>query len=147
MFSITLPANDIQLLIRDRDKYSQWIQLQSKALKSKAGYLTVQVDLPKKPRTTGRKSQCNFINGAIRQIAQETGNDFSDLKMYFKMKAVSRGYPLMMREGKIVYSKVTGELLPESEANVSTIEAGYLIDEIIQEAQELGIELKGEKDD
>jgi hypothetical protein len=143
MFSITLPANNIQLFIKDRDKYAEWLKLQNKALNSKAGYLTIQVDLPKKPRTTGEKSQCNFVNGAIQQIAKETGNDFSDLKMYFKMKAVSRGYPLMMREGKIVYSKVTGEPLPESEANVSTVEAGYLIDEIIQEAKELGIRLQG----
>jgi hypothetical protein len=47
----------------------------------------------------------------------------------------------MEREGKLVYSKVTGEVLPESEANLSIVEAGYLIEEIQQLASELGINL------
>jgi hypothetical protein len=105
------------------------------------GYINITISNVHKPRSTGWKSQNHAINGYIQLIATETGEDFGVIKMYCKRRALSRGYPLMEREGKLVYSKVTGEVLPESEANLSTVEAGYLIDEIQQLASELGINL------
>jgi hypothetical protein len=106
------------------------------------GYVTLTISTPHKARTTGYKSQNHAINGYIQQIANETGEDFGVIKLYCKMRAVKRGYPLMERNGDLVYSKFTGEVLPESEAYISTVEAGYLIDEIQQVASEAGIVLE-----
>ena len=97
----------------------------------------------RKPRTTGYRSQNHAINGYVGQIAKETGEDAGIIKMYCKQLAIRRGYPLMEREGQLIYSRLNGEPLPESEAEISTVEAGYLIDEIIQLAAELGIILEG----
>ncbi len=49
----------------------------------------------------------------------------------------------MERNSQLVYSKLTGEVIPESEANITTVEAGYLIEEIQQLAAEAGIVLEG----
>lgn len=114
------------------------------AAEKHGGYLTVTLQTPQRPRTVGERSQNHFINGAIQQICEETGNDFYDVKMYVKRKAFRRGYPMKQDEsGSIIYSLVDGQPIPESEAKISTVEAGYLIDEIIQLAAELGIVLKG----
>ena len=116
-----------------------------KAAEKHGGYLTVTLQTPQRPRTTGERSQNHFINGAIQQICEETGNDFDDVKMYVKQKAFRRGYPMKRDEnGNIIYSLIDGQPIPESEAKISTVEAGYLIDEIIQLAAELGITLKGQ---
>ena len=65
--------------------------------------------------------------------------------MYVKRKAFRRGYPMKRDEnGNIIYSLVDGQPIPESEAKISTVEAGYLVEEIIHLAVELGIVLKGE---
>ena len=115
-----------------------------KAAEKHGGYLTVTLQTPQRPRTTGERSQNHFINGAIQQICKETGNDFNDVKMYVKRKAFRRGYPMKRGEnGNIIYSLIDGQPIPESEAKISTVEAGYLIEEIIQLAAELEIVLEG----
>lgn len=116
-----------------------------KAAEKHGGYLTVTLQTPQQPRTVGERSQNHAINGYIQQICKETGNDFDDVKMYVKRKAIRRGYPMKRDEnGNVVYSLVDGQPIPESEARISTVEAGYLIDEIIHLAAELGIILQGE---
>lgn len=100
---------------------------------------------PFRPRTTGKKSQQNRINGFIRQICMWTGNDFDDVKMYCKKRAMRRGYPAKKdADGNIVVSLQDGEPIPESESKISVEEAGYLIEEIEQLAAELEISLKEE---
>lgn len=116
-----------------------------KAAEKHGGYLTVTLQTSQRPRTVGERSQNHFINGAIQQICEETGNDFDDVKMYVKRKSFRRGYPMKRDEnGNIIYSLIDGQPIPESEAKISTVEAGYLIEEIIHLAAELGIVLKGE---
>lgn len=108
----------------------------------KGGFVTVTIEEVKKPRTTGAGSQNHCINGFIQQIANSTGDDFDRLKLYFKLKAVSRGYPFERdEEGNIRYTKVTREPILKSEADLTTEEAGFLIDAILEEAAELGIKL------
>lgn len=98
---------------------------------------------PHKPRTTGWRSQNKHFNGHVQQICEETGNDFGQLKVYVKRRAMSRGLPAMMNErGDIVYSLVDGEPLPMSEADMDTVQCGWCIDECHVLAAELGITLK-----
>lgn len=118
-------------------------ELYEQADVKQGGYVTITLENVRKPRTTGYKSQNHAINGYVGQIAKETGEDAGIIKMFCKQLAVRRGYPLMEREGQLIYSRLTGEPLPESEAEISTVEAGYLIDEIVQLAAELGIILEG----
>jgi hypothetical protein len=108
--------------------------------------LTVEMSIPKKHRTTGSWSQSHHFNGHIQQIASETGNDFADLKLYVKRRAMAQGLPYLMHDGKVVYSMIDGEPLPISESDMSTIECGWCIDACHILASELGIVLK-ETDD
>lgn len=144
---LTLPAMDIQITTRDKAKYLEWIQLQNKALASKAGYLSIDITLPKRPRTTGERSQNRAINGYIQQICEYSGNEFNDVKMYCKNRAMKRGYPWMMTsEGEVIYSLQTGDPMPESETKISVEQASMLIEEIVQLASELNFRLKEHED-
>jgi hypothetical protein len=102
------------------------------ALLDKSEYLQADVRKPGRPRTTGELSQNHAINGAVATIARETGCDFDDVKIAMKHKAVSRGYP---------FTTVLGQIIPKSEADLTTVEAGYLIDTIEQFCAEYGIAL------
>ncbi len=99
----------------------------------KSGYWNVRITKPKKPRTTGKKSQNTHANGHIQQICMETGNSFTAVKERMKELAVSRGYP--------IETLPDGSIKPISEADIDTVEAGYLIDTIHQFADEYGIRL------
>lgn len=67
------------------------------------------------------------------------------IKMYCKQRAIKRGYPVKRdNNGDVIISRLTGEPIPESSANCNTVEAGYLIDELIQLSAELGITLYNE---
>jgi len=103
--------------------------------------VTFEYDYPL--RTTGRKSQNHNLNGGIQQICEETGNDFDDVKRYIKFRAIRRGYPIKKdSNGNPMYSIANGDPIPESETKASTIECGYLIDELQCLAAELGIALR-----
>jgi hypothetical protein len=93
----------------------------------------VRISSKWKARTTGANSQNHFINGACQSIAEQTGNSFSAVKDEMKRRAISRGYPFK--------TLPDGTPLPASETELSTIEAGYLIDTIIQFAAEWNIKL------
>lgn len=111
--------------------------------KKHGGFLRVDLSPPYSPRSTGKFSQNHKINGSIMQICEETGNDFEDVKMYVKKRALRRGYPCVKdKNGVPKLSLVTGDFLPKSEKYINTIEAGYLIEEIEQLAAEYGIILR-----
>jgi hypothetical protein len=99
-----------------------------------AGYVRVDLARPGRPRTTGEDSQNHHINGHIAEIASETGQDFDTVKLALKKMAVSRGYPFRTE-------KITGEVVPYSETELDTVQAGILIDTIHQFAAEFGIRL------
>jgi hypothetical protein len=107
--------------------------VQAEALKASAGYFQVELRKPGKPRTTGQGSQSHHINGHVAQIAQETGNDFDDVKNAAKHMALSRGYP---------YHTIAGQVVPYSETELNTEQAGHLIEALHQIAAELGIQLR-----
>ncbi len=100
---------------------------------NKTGYWNVKISRPKRPRTTGDKSQNHHINGHCQQIANETGNSFAVVKERMKVLAIDRNYP--------IETLLDGSVMPRSEADIDTVEAGYLIDTIHQFADEWQIRL------
>ncbi len=108
-------------------------QLWAMVEKAKTEYYQVKISRPKRPRTTGDKSQNHHINGHCQQIANETGNSFAVVKEYMKRAAIDRNYP--------IETLPDGSVMPRSEADIDTVEAGYLIDTIHQFADEWQIRL------
>jgi len=84
---------------------------------------------PKRPRSTGRRSQNTHFNGHVQDICTQLGTDFEDTKLYLKRYALSMGYPFMRDEaGEIVYSLTDNEPLPAHERDASSEEAAILIE-------------------
>lgn len=107
--------------------------------------IDVELSVPKRKRTTGYRSQNAKLNGSIQQIANETGNDFADVKLYVKRKAFARGLPFATKaNGDIVYSLADGEPMPISEADMDTVQCSWCIEEVCILAQEMGIILREE---
>jgi len=139
---LTLHRDNLALVLPPSLR-EEWKALCKRVDEKNGGYLSVDLQPPRRPRSTGELSQNHFINGAIQQICVETGNDFEDVKMYCKKQAIAHGYPFKKDNvGNIVYSMADGEPLPESEAKITVEEAKLLIDTILQVAGELGITLK-----
>ncbi len=93
----------------------------------------VTVERYHKRRTTGPWSQNHHINGHIGQIAHHTGHSFDEVKAAVKMEATALGYPMV---------QLFGRMVPKSEAECNTVEAGYLIEAAHKLAGELDIVLK-----
>ncbi|MBO6302658.1 MAG: hypothetical protein J6N15_09500 [Ruminiclostridium sp.] len=97
-------------------------------------YVLVTLEPPKRPRTTGARSQNHHLNGHIMQICNDTGNDYDTIKHCVKMIAVEQlGYP---------YATVAGHVLPQKESMCSTDECAKLIEAAHLLAAELGIVLQ-----
>lgn len=100
----------------------------------KNDFVNVTLDVPHKPRTTGKKSQNHHLNGHILQICNVTGNDYDSIKYCVKMTAVEQlGYP---------YVTVAGHILPKRERDCSTEECAKLIEAVHFVAANLGIVLE-----
>lgn len=102
-------------------------------LVAKNRYVLITLSAPKRPRTTGEKSQNHHLNWHIQSICLATGNDFETIKSVVKMRAVAMGYPFQTYHGLPV---------PKSEADASVEECALLIDAVHQLAAEEGIALK-----
>lgn len=102
------------------------------AIKCPSGQLRVSISRPSRPRTIGQGSQNAHINGHCQQIAQETGNEFADVKTAAKFNAIKRGYP---------FRTIAGQVVPFSESELNTEQAAMLIEELHQIAAEMGITL------
>lgn len=97
-------------------------------------YALVTIEPPKKPRTTGARSQNHHLNGHIMQICNETGNSYSAVKDEVKRIAVENlGYP---------YETVNGHIHPKGESESSTDECAKLIEAAHLLAAEEGIILQ-----
>ena len=114
-----------------------------KSMINNGGFYHDELSKVRKSRTTGRKSQNHAINGYAQQIAIATWQSFDTVKMTAKYRAISRGYEY---EEINVLDRKTGMTLtytlPKSESDADTIQAGYIIDELILIAAEQNIILK-----
>ena len=86
---------------------------------------------PRKPRTTGEKSQNHHLNGHVQQICIATGNTFDSVKRAVKMRAVDMGLPFT--------TLPNGDIDPMSEADMSTDQCALAIEASHQIAAEWGI--------
>lgn len=131
-----------------RDELRELIYYQEHKKRRSSPTYTITMRTPYKPRSTGKYSQCSHFNGHVQQICDETGNDFEDVKMYLKRKALRRGYPFKTDEdGNIMYSIIDGEPLPQNERDASVEDSILLIEEAHQLAAGLGIRLKERNED
>jgi hypothetical protein len=108
------------------------------------GYVTVTIETPRKPRTTGDKSQSHHLNGHIQQIAESTGMPFESIKLEVKCRAVGMGYPMLANEDGTIRTDIYGRVMGISEADSSTKECAILIETTHMLASELGIILQEE---
>lgn len=108
------------------------------------GFVTVTIETVRKPRTTGEGSQSHHFNGHVQQIAQETGMPFEAVKMEIKHRAIKRGYPILYKPDGRPQLDIWGRAMGISEADCSTAECAYLIEEAHELATELGMILKEE---
>jgi hypothetical protein len=93
-----------------------------------------KIGKPRTPRSTGELSQNHHLNGHVQQIAAETGDSFDDVKLHVKREAISMGYPY--------HTTTWGDVVPQSEADASTEECGYLIETAHRIASFLDIRLR-----
>jgi hypothetical protein len=107
----------------------------SALLSKSGGYLCLRLKKPGRPRTTGERSQCNHVNGHVRQLVVETGNDFETVKLAAKIRAMDMGYP---------GEDFRGLHIPLSEAQATTEQAAILIEALHLIAAEMGIVLEEE---
>jgi hypothetical protein len=111
-----------------------WAVLRGKLQKQRVAQVYVKIGYPRKPRTTGDESQNHHLNGHIAQLCQYTGDEFDDIKMEIKRRAIKRGYPFR--------TDSFGNVVPQSEADSSTVECALLIEEAHDVAAFLNIKLK-----
>jgi hypothetical protein len=117
-------------------------QLLTKCEEKHGGFVSLTFKVPYKKRTSGAHSQNSCIHGYATVIANATGHTVEEIKTIAKKRAFRRGYPIKKDDqGRPIYSKLTGEPIAASSAEINTIEAGYLIEELQQIAAELEIVL------
>lgn len=82
--------------------------------------------------------QRRLLNKLVQVIAEYTGNDFRDVKVEAKLRAVRRGYPLMKDSEGCPIIDEWGREVPESETQITMEEATALIEELYQLSAETG---------
>ena len=100
-----------------------------------SGFIRLEMSPPYRARTTGELSQNNKIWAMITAIAQQTGNELSDVESAVKERAIKRGYPYHL-------NKITGKPEPASMRTITTVEASYLIDELYAIASEYDVNIE-----
>jgi hypothetical protein len=106
----------------------------ARAVLRHGGYGALSVDTPRRPRTTGERSQNHHFNGHCQTIAVETGCSFDAVKAHIKRLAVDIGYPFD--------TLPDGTVAPKSEADASVEDAIKLIDAAHRFAAEYQIRLR-----
>jgi len=101
----------------------------------KGGFVSVTIDNPKKPRTTGELSQNNLIWRLITILSDVTGDTIHQVEEGLKDRAISKGYPYHI-------SGVTKKPVGNSMTTISTVEASYLIDTAYEVLAEYGVILE-----
>lgn len=88
----------------------------------------------KMSRALASSDQRRLLNHLVYVIAEYTGHDFREIKHEAKLRALRRGYPLMMGQDGAPVIPEQGE----SETRITTSEASMLIEELYQLAAEIG---------
>jgi hypothetical protein len=97
------------------------------------GYLSLSVDLPHKPRSTGWKSQNHHLFGHAAQIGEELGYDRRE--MVYIIAGMTNGWPM---------AEYKGVMMPRSESVISSEVASEAIEVAHRIAAENNIRLREE---
>ena len=99
------------------------------------GYMTVKIDTPHRPRTTGWKSQNHHLRGHVRQLCDYTGYTMSEMMQLIKEDTPS--WP-------VTYKDFRGEkrMVHVSEADISVEVASEAIEICHLYAAENGCKLR-----
>jgi hypothetical protein len=134
-----------ELCFRVAPDFKEYLEVlfryQERTRRNPSPYYHIKISTPKKPRTTGEKSQNHHINGHAQQIAMETGQPFEDVKRYAKQIAITMGYPILEDEGGDSVLDFWGNVQGISEMDCSTEDAAILIEALHMIAAEMEIRL------
>jgi hypothetical protein len=97
------------------------------------GFMTVRYGKPRKPRTTGEKSQNNLAWKLCTEIARALTMELYEVEYIAKVRAIKRGYPV---------SITLGIPVPKSQADIDVQECSCLIEEYYMIAAENGVKLE-----
>lgn len=96
-FTTKVSDNGFDLLVsKPREFGSVLAVLLEQARQKCAGYLSVKLDLPHRPRTTGWKSQNHHLRGHVRQLCDYTGYTMSEMMQVVKEDTPS--WPVSWKE-------------------------------------------------
>jgi hypothetical protein len=130
-----LSGNELQVTIEIPEfARSSWLSLAQSAKVQASRQMYVKLDKPRRPRTTGERSQNHHLNGHIQQIAEYTGDSFEAVKKHIKFEAIAEGYPYRTTS--------FGDVEPQSEADASTAECAILIETTHRIASDLEVILR-----
>lgn len=134
---VTIPASEYRVTRKDGAAFltlkipeDHWAALDFELASIKGTQVSAKIAKPFKPRSTGKGSQNSHAWGHCAQIARELGAEVWEVEYVAKVRAIKRGYPVSTKLG-----------VPKSQADISTEECGYLIEEYHQLAAENGITL------
>jgi len=98
-----------------------WGAMQERSNRLNAGYLTVTLELPHRPRSTGFKSQNHHLRGHVRQLCFYTGYTMTEMMDVIKQATPTWPEKIMEIRGRHVAVKA-------SEADVSVEVASEAIE-------------------
>jgi stage V sporulation protein SpoVS len=123
-------SSDGLLLTIPRDYSEAILSIVERSANKHNGFMTVTLGTPKRPRTTGPRSQNNKVFGMCTDIVEQFHQagmiDIDVDKVYqaFKRMAVAEGYPTR-------YNPIDGIEEPESQSRVS-VEQDEILIKVIQ---------------
>jgi hypothetical protein len=102
-------------------------------------FVKITLEAPCRKRTLTQNAK---LHAMISELADFTGDEFEHLKYELKVLAIRRGYPVKTNNrGDPMFSEIDGRPIPKSTAEVTSQELSYLIEEIRQQAAEMGVYL------
>lgn len=130
-FGFRIPPND-------RPSYNAILD---KCKKTRNGWATIKISLPKSYKSTGKNSQNSHFHGHCAQIADYTGYSTAYVKEWCKSMAIDKGYPQAEDDrGNKLFGKMS-EPIGMTFANATKEEASYCIEASHEWAIDLDIKL------
>ena len=139
-YTITLKRHETRGLIafippQDEGAQERIKQVLRKCRDKNADFVTVTIETPHRPRSTGKGSQNSHAWGHCTEISMALGMELYEVEYIAKVRAIKRGYPVSLKLGIPV---------PYSQSKISVEECNALIEEYHQIAAENGIILTEE---
>ncbi len=119
-----------------------WAALAVKLAEKRVRQVYVKIGYPRKPRTTGKRSQNTHIHGHATEIAQATGESKS--KIIFDAVDIAMG---MLGRDFPTHVDYKGDVIPDNEPEWSTVVAAAVIDALHQIASMIPCKLTEYEDE